>query len=235
MVGNLVNFVAVIVGGIIGLVFKRFIKPSFSDGINKALGIAVLIIGFNGVVSNMITADAGTLSSSGELLLVVFLVIGTFIGEIFRLDDKLNGFSRMIEKKFKVSGFLAGFVNGTVLFCVGAMAIVGGINDGLGDSSVLLVKSALDFTAAIILGATLGWGVVFSSVPVLLYQGSIALLAGVLSDVLVGELLQHVCMTGYAIIIAIGFNFIVKDKIKTLNMLPSILMPITYHFIMKIF
>lgn len=232
MVGNIVNFAAVICGGIIGVLFKKLIKPSFSESINKALGIAVLVIGLNGVICNMIAESDGKLQSSGELMLVIFLVLGTFLGELLRLDDRLTGFSEKIENKFNVSGFLAGFVNGTVLFCVGAMAIIGGINDGLGDSSVLLVKSALDFTAAIIFGATLGWGVIFSSVPVLVYQGSIALLAGLLKNVLVGDLLSQMCMTGYAIIIAIGFNFLLTSKIKTLNMLPAMFLPIAYHYIM---
>ncbi len=235
MIGNLVNFIAIIIGGTIGVVFKRFIKPSFSDGINKALGIAVLIIGINGVICNMISPGDGVLLSRDELMLVIFLVVGTFIGELLRLDDRLCGFSKAVEQRFNIRGFLGGFVNGTVLFCVGAMAIVGGIGDGLGDSSVLLVKSTLDFTAAIIFGATLGYGVIFSSVPVLLYQGAIALLAGSLKDILVGELLGYICMTGYAIIIAIGFNFIIKDKIKTLNMLPSILVPAVYCLVKGLF
>ena len=232
MIGNAVNFASVIAGGVIGVLFKKLIKPSFSESINKALGIAVLVIGFNGVICNMITVNDGKLASSGELMLVVFLVIGTFIGELLRLDDRLTAFSKKIEDKFNVSGFLGGFVNGTVLFCVGAMAIIGGINDGLGDSSVLLVKSALDFTAAIVFGATLGWGVIFSAIPVLVYQGTIALLAGLLKNVLVGELLSQMCMTGYAIIIAIGFNFLLTSKIKTLNMLPAMFLPIVYHYIM---
>ena len=234
MTGNIVNFFAVICGGIIGVLFKKFIKPSFSESINKALGIAVLIIGLNGIVCNMITVNDGNFQSNGELMLVVFLVLGTFLGEVLRLDDRLSGFSKKIEEKFKVSGFFAGFVNGTILFCVGAMAIIGSINDGLGDSSVLLVKSALDFTAAIIFGATLGWGVIFSAGPVLIYQGSIALLAVFLKDVLSGELLTQMCMSGYAIIMAIGFNFLITSKIKTLNMLPAVLLPVIYCVAMNI-
>lgn len=233
MTGTLVNCAAVIVGGLIGLLLKKGIKESYTVGINKSLGLAVLIIGINGVIANMFSVENGALSSSGELLLVVFLVVGTLIGELLKLDDRFGNFCKKIEKKFGTNGFASGFINGTVLFCVGAMSIIGSINDGLtGDSSVLFVKSALDFVNAIIFGATLGFGVIFVCIPMLIYQGGISLLAGTLSGILQGELLEQVCMVGYAIIMAIGFNFLLEKKFKTLNMVPALLLPIAYHYIL---
>lgn len=230
MTGTLVNCVAVIIGGLIGLLLKKGIKESYAQGINKSLGIAVLVIGINGVISNMFTVENGSLKSSGELLLVVFLVPGTLIGEILKLDERFNSFSQKIESKFSSGGFASGFVNGTILFCVGAMSIIGSLNDGLtGDSTVLFVKSALDFVSAVIFGATLGFGVVFTCIPMLIYQGGISLLAGSLSGILQGELLTHICMVGYAIIIAIGFNFFIEKKFRTLNMVPALLLPFVYH------
>lgn len=235
MTGTLVNCAAVIAGGAIGLIFKKGIKEDFAESINKSLGIAVLIIGLNGVIANMFSSDNGKLASSGELMLVVFLVVGTFIGELLRLEDRFKKFSDGIEKKFGKGGFSSGFINGTLIFCVGAMTIIGSLNDGLtGDSSVLFVKSALDFVSSIILGATLGFGVIFSAIPILLYQGGITLLAGALSGVLQGELLEQICFVGYAIIIAIGFNFILEKKFRTLNMVPAILLPVVYHYILML-
>ncbi len=233
MTGTLVNCAAVIAGGAIGLVFKKGIKESFTESINKSLGIAVLIIGLNGVIANMFSAKGGELSSSGELLLVVFLVVGTLLGELLRLDDRFTKFSNRIEGKFKNGGFASGFINGTLLFCVGAMTIIGSLNDGLtGDSSVLFVKSALDFTSAIIFGATLGFGVIFSAIPMLIYQGAITLLAGSLENILTGELLRQVCAVGYTIIMAIGFNFLLTKRFRTLNMVPAIFLPVAYHYIL---
>lgn len=233
MTGTLVNAVAVIVGGLIGLLVKKGIKESYTESINKALGLSILIIGLNGVISNMFTVENGKISSSGELMLVVFLILGTFAGELLRLDERFTRFCNNIEKKFKSDGFAAGFINSTVLFCVGAMSIVGSISDGLtGDSSVLLVKSALDFVNAIIFGATLGYGVIFTFIPILLYQGGISLLAGTLSGILQGELLEQICMVGYAIIMAIGLNFLLEKKFKTLNMVPALLLPVAYHYIL---
>ena len=233
MTGTLVNAAAVIIGGLIGLVLKKGIKEAYTDGINKVLGLSVLIIGLNGVISNMFTVSDGKLSSSGELLLIVFLVVGTLIGEMLKLDDRFSRFCKGIETKFKSEGFASGFINGTVLFCVGAMSIIGSINDGLtGDSSILLVKSALDFVNAIIFGATLGYGVIFVFIPIIIYQGGISLLAGALSGILQGELLTQICMVGYAIIMAIGLNFILVKKFKTLNMVPALILPVVFHYIL---
>ncbi len=233
MTGTLVNCAAVIIGGLIGLLLKKGIKESYTVGINKSLGLAVLVIGINGVIANMFTAQNGKLSSSGELLLIVFLVVGTLIGELLKLDDRFNRFCGKVDSKFKNGGFASGFINGTILFCVGAMSIIGSINDGLtGDSSVLFVKSALDFVNAVIFGATLGFGVIFTCIPMLIYQGGISLLAGTLSSILQGELLEQVCMVGYAIIMAIGFNFFLEKKFKTLNMVPAIILPVIYHYIL---
>lgn len=233
MTGTLVNCAAVIAGGAIGLIFKKGIKETYTESINKSLGVAVTVIGLNGVITNMVSYEGGKLTSSGELLLVIFLVLGTLIGELLKLDDRFNTLSNKIDGKFRSGGFASGFVNGTLLFCVGAMTIIGSINDGLlGDSSVLFVKSALDFTAAIIFGATLGFGVIFTCIPMLIYQGGITLLAGTLSNVLVGDVLTQVCTAGYAIIIAIGLNFLLTKKFKTLNMLPAMFLPVAYHYIL---
>lgn len=236
MIGTLVNAGAIMLGGLIGLILKKGIRESWTYSINKAVGIAVLVIGLNGVISNMITVgEGGKLSSSGELLVVISLIVGTFIGEVLKLDDHMEKFSKSIEGKFKVGGFAASFMNATILFCVGAMAILGALQDGLtGDSTILFAKAVLDGVTAIIFGATLGIGVVFSAIPVLIYQGLIALLAGFLSKYLQGDLLVQICSVGYAIILAIGFNFLLKERIKILNMLPAIFVPVVWFAIQKL-
>ncbi len=232
MIGTIVNAAGIAAGGFLGLVFKKFIRDSWTGTINKALGLSVVVIGLNGVVSNMISVTDGRLSSSGELLLVVSLIIGSLAGEILRLDDHLESFSKRVESRFSASGFAASFMNASVLFCVGAMAIIGSIQEGLtGDPSILYVKAVLDTVSAVIFGATLGMGVIFSSVPVFVYQGLITISAGLLGSLLQGELLAQVCAVGYTIIIAIGLNFLVSDRIKTLNMLPAVLVPVIWHYI----
>lgn len=236
MFGSLVNAGAIVLGGLIGIAFKKGIPKAFEEGINKALGIAVLVLGLNGVISAMLTVQNDKLASSGELMLIICLVLGTLIGEWLKIDARLGGFAGKIESKYKMTGFSASFINGTLIYCVGAMAIIGALNDGLtGDSSVLLVKSLLDGISSVVLGATLGSGVIFSAIPVLLYQGLISLCAGFLQPVLTPALLTAICSVGFCLVMCIGINFLGIAKIKTANMLPALLIvPIYYCITMLI-
>lgn len=231
MFGVLFNGAAAFVGGLIGLLFKKGIPKSIESSMNKAMGIVVILIGLNGVISNMITVgNDGSLHSAGELLLVVSFAIGTLSGEILKLDDRFNRFSGRIEQHFHVDGFSKGFITASSIFCIGAMGIIGSLTSGTtGDNSILITKSIIDFITAVILAASLGTGVMFSFLPILLYQGSIFLLAGVLNNILVGDLLIWLCMVGYALIICIGLNLMTSIKFKTINMLPSLLVPIVYY------
>ena len=224
------NAGSIILGGIVGLFVGKKIKDHYQQSINKALGIAVMILGLNGVITSMITGDKnGVLSSSGELLLIISLILGVFVGEILRIDERLNHLSSVVEKKFKLTGFSSSFMNGTLIYCVGAMAIVGALNDGIrNDASVLLVKSLLDGISSIVLAATLGPGVIFSALPVFLYQGAISLLAGLLESYLSAQLLAQICAVGYCLVLCIGMNFVFDSKIKTANMLPALLVPIIW-------
>lgn len=230
--GTLINTALVLLGGAIGLVFKKAISENMEYSIHKATGVAVLVIGLAGVMTNMLSVDeSGRFSSSGELMLVISLALGTFIGELLRLDDRLNSGCKKIEEKFKMSNFSSGFITATMIYCIGAMAIVGAINDGLlHDSSTLITKGIIDGITSIVLAASLGYGVLLSAVPVFLYQGAITLLASSLQNVLKGELLTNICIVGYALVMCIGINFLYNSKkqIKTVNMLPSLLVPAIY-------
>ena len=236
MFGTIVNAIAIAAGGVLGLLCKKGIKPSYEISLNKSLGVAVLVLGINGILTAMISVKPdGTLASSGELLLIISLILGTLCGEVLALDDKLGRLSGFVETKLHLSGFAQSFVNGTLIYCVGAMAIIGALNDGLrGDSSVLLVKSLLDGISSVVLAATLGPGVIFSAIPVFLYQGSITLLAGLLEPVLSGILLTQICAVGYCLVLCIGINFL-GGKIKTANMLPALLVPALWHALLVFF
>lgn len=230
--GTLINSLLILLGGIIGLVFKKAVSKEMEFSIHKATGVAVLIIGICGVLSAMLKARDGAISSSGELILVVSLALGTFIGELLKLEDRLNKGCKWIESKCKMSNFSTGFITATMIYGIGAMAIVGSINDGLlGDSSTLITKGIIDGITSVVLAATLGYGVLFSAIPILVYQGGMTLLAGLLENVLVGELLSNICMVGYALVMCIGINFLTNDekKIKTVNMLPALLVPVVYE------
>lgn len=236
--GTLINAALILLGGTIGLVFKKAVSKEMECSIQKATGVSVLVVGICGVLSAMLKSNAdGSISSSGELVLVVSLALGTFLGELLKLEDRLNRGCERIESKFKMSGFSAGFITSTMIYCIGAMAIVGSINDGLlGDSSTLVTKGIIDGITSVVLAASLGYGVLFSALPILVYQGGMTLLAGLLENVLVGQLLTNICMVGYALVMCIGINFLYngEKKIKTVNMLPALLVPVLYEVLLRL-
>lgn len=237
MRGTLVNAAAVIAGSLIGLCIKKGLNDKIQETVTYMLGITTCVIGVNGILSTMITVDSATgqLSSSGEILLLVSLAIGAAIGELLRIEDALERLGDRIEKKLGASDFSKGFVSASLLFCVGAMTIIGSINDGLyHDSTVLYIKSSLDFIAALVMASTMGVGVMFAAVTVLLYQGALSLGAGFLQGVLTGDLRNQVCMVGYAIVLCIGVNFFGKIKIRTGNLVPALLIPVVYNVLMML-
>ncbi|HWP51191.1 MAG TPA: DUF554 domain-containing protein, partial [Clostridia bacterium] len=233
MTGTIVNASAIAAGASIGLLFKKGLPQRIEENALKFVGIGVAILGLEGVLCAMMTADTATgrLSFEGGILLVLSLAVGGIIGEFFCIEDKLNAGGLTIEKKLGAQGFAKGFVSASMLFCIGAMAIVGSISDGLNhDSSVLFLKATLDGITAIVLAAALGYGVLFSAIAVLAYQGLITLCAGLLAPALNGTaLLDQICMVGYCIVLLIGTNMLGSTKVKTANLLPAMLGPVVYN------
>ena len=233
MSGTLVNVAGIILGSLIGLLLKKGIPEHINAAILKVEGLSICIIGLNGVIGSMFRADAetGKLSDSHGLLLLVSLAVGCLAGEALRLDDRLNQFGLYVENRFSAAGFAKGFVTATLIYSIGAMSIIGPIQNGLtGDAGILYMKTMLDGTTSIFLASALGYGVMFSCVPVLVVQAVPALLAQQLAPFISDDLLGMFCMVGYAIVICIGLNFLVDTKIKVANLLPSLIVPITYYF-----
>ena len=232
MTGTIINTIAVIAGGSIGLGIKKGLPPHINQAVTYMLGLSSCVIGLNGLLSTMITVDTATgrVSSSGELLLLGSLALGALIGELLHIQEALEQAGDLVEKRLGASHFSKGFISASVLFCVGAMTIMGAIQDGLGQGyTILLTKSSLDFIASIVLGASLGVGVPCSALTVLVYQGALTLLAGALKNILVGPLMVQICMVGYAIVVCIGINFFGVVKIKTANLLPALLGPVLWN------
>lgn len=229
MVGTIVNTLAVLAGSILGLlltaVTKKFgmkVSERFSERIMQALGLCTIYIGIS-----------GSLEGENTLVLILSMVIGTLIGEALDLDEKINRLGNFLEKKFQGSGggekkgIAEGFVSASLLFCVGAMTIVGSLQSGLtGRHETLFAKSMLDFVAAIVFASSLGLGVIFSAVFVLVYQGAITLAAQWLSPLLTDTVVQEMSCAGYVIIIALGLNMLHISKFKVMNFVPAIFLPI---------
>lgn len=233
MFGFLINAIGVIVGGLIGLLFRKFIKKEYCDAVLKGMGIVVLLVGLFGVIENTVTFDSGKLSFEGTLLLIISIGVGTFLGEAIKIDDHLNNFALKLEKKVNKGKISEGFITATALYCVGAMTIIGTLNDTLGNPETIYLKASLDMVTSIVLASTLGIGVLFSAGSIIVYQGLLTLIFALLNNVInqdaLLELTRLVSMVGYVLVMAIGFNFLVKDKIKVTNMLPALLIPIIYY------
>lgn len=231
MIGTFVNVAAILAGTLLGLVLKKGIKESLNDAIIKAEGIAVLIIGANGVIGATFTlGENGKLTDNGGILLLISLVIGAFLGEVLKIDERMNKLGNFAEKHMKAEGFSRGFVTASLIFCVGTMAIVGSLEDGINNNHTLLfIKSILDGVTSLVLASTMGVGVGAAAVPVLIFQGGITLSAAAIAPYISGGLINDIAMVGNAVVMSIGINFIFGEKVKTANLLPSLLIPIIYH------
>ena len=222
IVGALINAAAILLGGGIGLVFRGKLSNKLTGSITRAIGLCVCIIG----ISSALNGDI--------MLLVVSLMLGTLIGELANIDDKLNNLGMFLQKKLTAensqSKFSEGFVTATLLFCVGAMAVVGSIESGLrGDHSIIITKSILDATAAMVFASYLGFGVLFSAFSVLIYQGLIEFFAGFLQNVFTTSLVTQISAAGGVMIMALGLNMTMNAKIKVANLLPGLVFAAVYY------
>ncbi len=236
--GTIVNVGAVVAAGFIGVLVKGGIKERFQSTIMGVLGISTMFIGASGTLQEMFTIENGSISTQGTMLLVMSLIIGAVIGEILNIEARLEKVGEWLKEKVKAKNdnkFVDAFVNSTLVICIGAMAIVGSLQDGLtGDHSTLFVKAALDFPIILIFASTLGIGAVFSAIPLGLYQGAITLFAGLISPYLSDTLISNLTLVGSAMIFAIGVNLAFGKKFKVGNFLPGLLVPVAYEIITKL-
>jgi hypothetical protein len=234
--GTIINAIAIVVATILGMIFKRGLPEKIQKGVMAALGIGLIALSLGWFLKDFFVLENNTLSTRGDLLIIVSLVLGVIIGEWIDIEERLNRWAEGIETKYNLPPLAKGFIAATLIFCVGAMAIVGSIKDGLyGDMTTLLIKSALDFVTAMILASVLGIGVMFSAVSVLIYQGAITLLAMFGADLLTPDIIHSLSMVGNILLIGIGINFLEIKRIRVANMLPALLIPIVYHIILLIF
>ncbi len=238
--GTVVNSISVIVGSIIGLLIKKGLSARFEDILMKALGLSTIFIGVTGALSGLMSVKNSSLDTEVEstLLMIFSLSIGALIGELARIEERLDKMGESLKKKIKFgtadSRFVEGFVTNTLVICVGAMAIVGSLNDGLkSDASLLYTKSALDFVSAIVFSSALGIGALFAVIPMIIYQGGITLAARFVAPYLTDALVSDLGYIGSVLIFAIGINLAFGKKFKTGNMLPAILIPVVYHLVIK--
>ena len=225
MLGTVVNTLAVAAGGAIGLLLKKGIPQKVTDAVMQGLALCVIFMGIS-----------GALEGSKTLAMIVSMALGAVAGTLMDLDGRLNKLGDVIENKMGPGGqgkIAAGFVTASLLYCVGALAIVGSLQSGLtGDNSMLYTKSMLDFISSIVLCASLGVGVILSAVTLFVYQGLITVLAQALAPVLTDGVIAEMTCVGSLLIIGMGLNMLGVTKIKIMNYVPAIFIVIGLYFIM---
>ena len=233
--GTIINTGAIVAGGLAGILFGRFLKENVQDTLSKCCGVSTLMIGIAGALEKMLTLEKGTISSGGSMLLVLCLTVGGVIGEILNLEGAFECFGRWLKEKTgnaKDKGFVNAFVTASLTVCIGAMAIVGSIQDGLtGDYSVLATKAVLDFIIIMVMSCSLGPGAAFSAIPVAILQGSVTALAGLVRPVMTEAALNNLSLVGSVLIFCVGINLLWGKKIRVANLLPAIVLAVVAAFL----
>ena len=232
MLGPVVNALVIIVFSLIGVFLVRGIPERIEDLLKKAIGLSIVFVGIRGAFDN-----------ENMLLLIMSMVAGAVIGELINIDKLMNNLGQWAEKKLNIKeaagstrSFSKGFVSASILFCTGSMAIVGSLQSGLqGNHETLFMKSVLDGTISLVFGASLGIGVAFSAIPVLLYEGGIALASLAIRDYLRPEIIREMSAVGSLMIAGIGFNFLGVKEIKIANLIPAMFIPWAYFAVIGLF
>ena len=230
--GTLINAAAILAGGILGLTFGKFMKPRYQETLTMACGVSVIFLGIAGTMEKMMTVTAQGLVSGGTMMIIGSFVLGSLLGEWMNIEQHLEEFGGWLKRKTGSSRdhrFVDGFVTASLTVCIGAMAVVGAIQDGIyGDYSILLAKAALDFIIILVMGASMGKGCLFSAVPVGLFQGSVTLLARLIEPFMTEGALDDLSLTGSMLIFCVGVNLLWGKKVKVANMLPALLIAVIW-------
>ena len=235
-IGTLINCIGILLGGLLGILCGRFLKENIQDALTKVCGISTLFIAISGVLENMLRIEAdGSLTAEGSTLIIISLALGTLIGEILHIESGCERFGKWLKVKTgnaQDKSFVEAFVTASFTVCIGAMAIVGSIQDGIaGDYSILAAKAILDLIIIAVMTCALGRGCIFSVIPVALFQGFITLLAGLLRPVMTEAALSNLSLVGSVLIFCIGVNLVWGKKIRVANMLPSIFIAVIAAFL----
>ena len=233
--GTIINCASILAGGILGLLFGRFLKEDVQDSLTKTCGISTIFIAIAGALESMLRIEQNSLVSNGSLLIVGCLAMGTLIGEILNIENLFERFGEWLKFKTgnaKDNRFIEAFVVSSLTVCIGAMAIVGAIEDGItGDFSILSTKAILDLIIIMVMTSAMGKGCIFSAIPVGILQGTITLLARFVSPIMTEEALSNLSMIGSILIFCVGINLVWGKKIRVANMLPAVVLAIIVSFI----
>jgi len=233
MIGVICDAVAILIGGLIGFLAKKMIPENWNDAILKGLGLCSVYIGIS-----------GALAGENSLILIMAIVFGAMIGEGLKIEQRFDRFSKRVEERLDRKGgssnFAQGFMTSSLMMCVGAMVVVGSLNAGLsGDLDLLFTKTAFDGIGAVMFASSMGVGVIFSCVPVFIIEGGIVMLAGFLAPLLTDQVINEMTCAGSVLIAAMGFNLVAGSKLRIMNYMPGVFLPIiicpVYNYISGLF
>ena len=235
--GTIINTAAIVAGGLFGHFFGRLLNENTQDTLTKVCGVSTLFIAVSGAMEGMLTVEGGAIKSQNAMLIIICLAIGALIGEWLNIEDGFERFGQWLKIKTgnaKDKGFVDAFVTASLTVCIGAMAIVGSIQDGItGDYAILAMKAVLDLIIIAVMTCSLGKGAVFSAIPVAAFQGSITLLAGLIRPIMTDGALANLSLIGNVLIFCVGINLVWGKKIRVANLLPAIILAVIAAFLPK--
>lgn len=224
--GTIINTVAILIGGMAGILFGKMLKEKHQEALTMVCGISVLFIGIAGAMEVMMKVDGQGLVSSRGMFIVISLALGALVGEIIDIEKGLSDFGNWLKRKSGNSEditFVNSFLTASFTVCIGAMAIVGSIQDGLkGDYSILATKAILDFIIITVMTSSLGKGAMFSAIPVFILQGSVTFLAKVIQPLMTAEAMNNISLVGSVMIFCVGLNLVWGKRVRVANMLPAL-------------
>ena len=235
--GTILNVGGILLGGVAGMLFGKGLPKRFQDTLMSAVALCVLFLGVGGCLQEMLTIVDGGLESGGTMMMIGSFAVGAILGELLDLEGKMERFGEWLKHKTKSDGdatFVDGFVTASLTVCIGAMAVVGAIQDGIrGDYSILLAKAILDLIIVMIMTASMGKGCIFSAIPVGMFQGAVTLLARQLEPLMTAPALSNLSLTGSMLIFCVGVNSIWGKKFKVANLLPTIFVAMIWGILAK--
>ena len=233
--GTIINVSLIIIGGLLGLLFGGRLNRRFQETLLKSQGLCLLFVGMGGAMEKMLQISGGNLSSSGTIMIVVCFAVGSLIGEACNFEKRIEQFGEWIRAKTgnaNDSEFVNAFVMTSLTVCIGAMAVVGSIQDGLtGDYSILATKAVLDLIIIMVMSSSMGKGAAFSAIPVAVLQGSITVLAGLVRPIMTEAALANLSLVGNVLISCVGINLLFGKKVKVANLLPAIVIAVAAAFL----
>lgn len=234
--GTLINAAGIIIGGFAGLLFGKLIKPRMQETMTCACGICVIFLGIAGAMEKMLTAhENGTLVSGGTMMVIASVVLGALVGELINIEaglERFGGWLRKVTHSEGDGGFIDGFVNASLTVCIGAMAVVGAIQDGIyGDYSTLTAKAVLDLIIIIIMTSAKGKGCIFSAIPVIVFQGVITALSRLIEPIMTAPALSNLSLVGSILIFCVGVNLVWGKKVGVANFLPGIVFAVACAYL----